>query len=361
MLKKILLMLAVPCSVVWLTVSAQAVVFLDAGESYTLPHSDFYDSTGNNIPVNLSINSSYFTSSGTQITRGADYLANMTITNGEFVITAATTNLPAMPNTPNVTIQNLQITATRSLLVDGETVVRAGTNYKYDGTIQLAVGHQNTIVVGNASSSSSNDTSSSSSTASGNSSSASISSITLYTGDVQYLQCASNEGYKDFTIKYADIATATTRLYDGQASAFGYSNDLPSPILNKNRTAFMHSINITVDQLVSPMTVYFDKAYENYYIYKNDNGNLTLSNATWNSDLQEWSDRLTSSTHYIISDIPLVSAPYTIAGQQADDDKNTTDTNANADTQTPPDISETADPDKNYNPNTGSKKIFYKN
>ena len=72
----------------------------------------------------------------------------------------------------------------------------------------------------------------------------------------------------------------------------------------------MTSIKIICEGQASNLKVSVDGDKDNY-IYINHDGVLSQPDKiSWNEERYVWEDSIKSTTHYIISDIPLKSAPY---------------------------------------------------
>lgn len=276
-------------------VDAQAFTIVPANESFAIPFSDFYDQDGNIADPRIPFTTGNFQVSSYNVIRGEDFITDVVIENQQVVVKVGSSNLPALPSAPNVIIKNLEIRATKTVREDGQIYLRAGQDFSYDGIIELGVGHNDSIKY------------------TAENSKELPSELKLNPEDLQHIQWDDELQPQEFTVEFGEAAYGTTRVYGGQATTFEYCNSIASPLLNKNRGAFMTSVDIRLENLISPMKIYFS-AYEEDYIYTNRSGTLELSPVQWDGDLERWYIVIAESEHFIISDQLLVSAPYIIGG-----------------------------------------------
>ena len=299
------------------TMVAHGIPTLNAGETYGVPYSDFYDKSGNSIDTRLTFSQYYFEISKKKISKGADLVKEITISDlhHEVAIVINDSGLPPLPSSPNVVIERLEVQAKKTVRKDGETFIRAGDDFSYQGSIRLRVGITDSshgdLDVDNL-------------------------DLTLHPSDKKTIQWNESTGSGDVTIRYGDVATGYGRVYGGETITYGYENDMPRAIIRKNPNAKMTSIKIISEGQAAHLNIELDANVDDF-VYINKNGVLTQDDGpTWNEDSYQWEDKIKTTTHYIVSDRKLYSNPY---GEDADKSKN----EENKDDP----------PTKNFNPNTG--------
>ena len=207
----------------------------------------------------------------------------------EVAIHIKNSGLPVLPTSPNVVIDKLEIRAKKTFRRDGITIISAGDKFNHSNAIRLLVGIEN-VIEGDLST---DDL-----------------SFTLYDGESRTVEWKENTGSGTLNITYGNAASAYGRAYEGQTITYGYDDDLPRSIAQKNPNAMISSVNIRCEGQVSNLKIMLN-GHEDSFVYINNDGILTEDNGpSWNQETYQWEDSIHTNTHYIISDRPLYSAPY---------------------------------------------------
>lgn len=269
------------------------------GDKVGIPYSEFYDSKGNMLESAGDFTDKNFAIVKKTISKGSNLVKSFKINNRshELEITFAEEARVA-PNGPNVVISDLAVRATRSIKDGSYTIVKSGTTYSFDGELTFRVGMDNNdremLRDGD--------------------------DIYLESGDVEYVRWVRGDSYGNVTVEYGDIAYATGRVTENDKMLYGFSDEVHEDILDRNPDAYIQGLDIKGTSFPNSLNLYIPCS-KNDYIYENDEGQLKISAAKWDSEEEAWKLKLTKGKSLLVSDSKLRSAPYGSGNNYDDDDK----------------------------------------
>ena len=284
-LGRLILFILVICTLVTVGFAYEDGEIKAPGSIVSFDNTYFTSKDGPYIDSRVPFNSKYFTVSKKSFSKGSNLVKEIKINSrwNELQIIFQDEGIEEAPTRPNVILNDLQVKCIKSYRdSDGTYLVRSGDVFSFGEPLLFTVGNEPEVI-----NFTKDDT-----------------TLTLSPGDNRYIKWQGSS-YGDVVLDYAHIASATTRVVDGDKGFYIYKDEVPSNVQNRNQSAFIESLNLGTKTFAAPLNLRI-LVPKSSYIYYYDGGSLTTANGVkWDSTEDAYTIRLTKGRHFIISDEPL--------------------------------------------------------